>query len=198
MKSTSLPPSAPETAGVRLDAKGVRVTALPPGFVAGLQYVLQRGRPGAASRVLQPVGRSLGRQIAAVLDAHLVAQGQPRLAQRTASEGLEKLGEQLSALGWGKMEFEQRNGLVVARMKGSYWAGVLADSGQPADAMVTGLLQGFLEHIRGTPVAGLEIGCVRGGEQHCTFVAGPAHQIDELAPLVGRESAEMILGRLSR
>lgn len=198
MKSVSTPLSAAEGNGVRLDAKGVRVTALPPGFVVGLQHVLQRGRAGAPSRVLQPVGRSLGRQLAAVLDANLVAQGEARLAQRPALEALTKLGEQLRTLGWGKLEFEVRQGLVVARMQDSYWAGVLADSGQPADAVVAGLLQGFLEHLRGAPVAGLEIGCVRGGEQQCTFVAGPAEQLDEVSSLVGRESAAMILGRLAR
>lgn len=176
------------------------VVFAPPELVRALHGILRAESDGAWRRTSHAAGLAAGRAMAAGADRDLARRQQPRLTDQSLENGLTLVERHFSAQGWGvltaDLSLAPEHGLVVARLRHSPVVAALGHGAELADAMAAGFLQAFLEHVSGQPLSALEIGCVRTGAPHCTFVITSPDRLDPVAGLVGRASPEEIIERL--
>jgi predicted hydrocarbon binding protein len=190
------------TPGTVFGPLGFRAVAASPEFMRGLRHVLERERGGAWRQAMKSAGQAHGRAAAVRLDQELQRRGQPLLAALPLDASLALLERVFAASGWGQLSLDlsqaAEHGLVVARLEQSCFAEAFAGSNDFADALPAGMLQAFFEHISGQALGCEEIACQARGAPACVFVLAAAERLAPLLPLLGRESADSLIDRLSQ
>jgi predicted hydrocarbon binding protein len=169
-------------------------------LLRALHVVLRAESDGTWRRTAHAAGMAAGRAMATATDRDLASRRQPPLANQSLENGLTFVERHFSAQGWGvlaaDLSLAPEDGLVIARLRHSPMVAALGHGADFADATAGGFLQAFLEHLSGQPLGCLEIGCVRAGAAHCTFVITSSDRLDPVAGLIGRSSPEEIIARL--
>jgi predicted hydrocarbon binding protein len=187
-------------AGTVTDPIGTRVAYAAPEFARAIHFVLLKEKSSLWREALAHTGRACGRDFGLSLDREFTRLGQPALGALPLEECLVLLERAFVAHGWGVLKVDLADaadhGLVTAHLTHSYFAAVLPNANDFVDHYPAGLLRGFFEHISGEQLDCVEIACVRRGADRCTFVITATERLAAVAPFLGRESAEAILGRL--
>ncbi|HUR58492.1 MAG TPA: hypothetical protein VM029_12320 [Opitutaceae bacterium] len=188
------------SAGTLVNAQAERVTSLPVALLGALRFVMEKQRSGSWRTVMRSIGRSCGKQVGTGVDAQLANLKVPGLATLPLETSVDFLRRQFALNAWGLLTLDlsaaESRGLVVAQLDRSAFAAALADANEYADPFVTGVLEGYFEHVSGQMLAGAELSCARRGAPHCTFVLATQERLAPILPLIGRESAEAIVARL--
>lgn len=189
-----------DSGGTRTDWTSARVLFAPPEAMRGLYFVLEQEKAGAWGQVMKAGGYVGGHAFANNLDTRLSDLGKPALAALPLEACLVFVERHFSANGWGRLKLDltdaAEHGLVIARVEHSYFAEVLPPAATFVDPLLAGILQGFFEYISGQKLGCEEIGCVRRGAPHCTFVITAPERLATILPRVGLDSADQLLGRL--
>ncbi len=187
-------------AGTVADHDGSRLVFLPHNLVRSLHGLLRAEKNAVWQTTFLQCGIALGRKVAAGLDAELGRLDQPVLAALPLETCLVFIERHFASHGWGRLKLDltdaPEHGLVSAQLHGSYFVEVLADAGEFVDPLLSGILQGFFEHVSGQELGCLEIACARKGAAHCTFVITAPDRLAAVAPLLGTATAEAIIARL--
>ncbi|MBI5769825.1 MAG: hypothetical protein HZA93_18765 [Verrucomicrobia bacterium] len=200
----ALAPAA--VAGGLRTVTGDPMVAISENFAHALRRVVHAEKPGRWSHVLGQTGSAHGRKLAAALEREFVALGQPPLGEQPLETCVLLIERHFATQGWGILRLDLSDagsyGFVVARLSHSYFVAALPDAEQFTDALPSGLLQGFFEHVSGQQLACIEVGCARrgppagAGGPHCTFVIAAPELLAPIRPLIGQQPADTILARL--
>jgi predicted hydrocarbon binding protein len=189
-----------DAAGALANAQGERVTSLPASLLGALRFVLEKQRAGSWRTTLRTIGRSCGKQIGTGLDAQLAALKLPGLTALPLENSLDFLTRHFALNAWGVLALDlsaaESRGIVVAQLERSAFAAALTDANEYADAFVTGVLEGYVEHASGQMLAGAELACARRGAPRCTFVLATVERLTPILPLIGRETADALIARM--
>ena len=187
-------------AGTLVNAQGERVTSLPVALLGALRFVMEKQQSGSWRTVMRTIGRSCGKQIGAGLDAQLTSLKLPGLAALPLETSLDFLRRHFALNAWGILTLDlsaaESRGIVVAQLDHSAFAAALTDANEYADPFVTGVLEGYFEHVSGQMLSGAELACARRGAPHCTFVLATQERLTPVLRLIGRETAGEIITRL--
>jgi len=186
--------------GVVQNPAGDRVVYAPANFTRGLYSILRAEKAGTWPAAFQQGGAATGRRAAVQLDEELTRVGEPALAAMPLETCLTFVEHYCASHGWGVLKLDladaSEHGLVTARLTRSYFVEVLNDADEFVDPLISGILQGFFEHISGQELGCLEIACTRRGAPGCTFIITAPERLAAIAPLLGSADAETIIARL--
>ncbi|MFL6193773.1 MAG: V4R domain-containing protein [Thermoanaerobaculia bacterium] len=191
------PALTPETAqGTLADAAGLPVTVAGEDFWRSL-YGLWKHLPAEKRReALLRMGRDWGVRHARRVERLVQREHGVTLREAELQMSLECLSGSLSVLGLGRFDVDfglRRKGLLRIDHHHSPFARLFADEEEPCCDPLAGLLAGFLTHLSGRTLTGLEIQCGRAPEQPCRFLIGTESRIERLLrPLEGSGDGELI------
>lgn len=201
LEHSGAPPASGATpAGILTNAQGERVSSLPGPLLTALRFVLEKQRAGSWRITHKSVGRACGKQLGTGLDGALSGLKQPALAALPLETSIDFLARSFALHAWGLLTLDitaaDSRGVIVARLENSWFVATLTDANEYADPFLTGVLEGYFEHLTGQPLTGAELACKRRGAPHCTFVLTAQERLTPVLPLIGRETADVIIARL--
>jgi predicted hydrocarbon binding protein len=169
-------------------------------IIRGVHRALVEKTADAWKIIFRNCGRSWGKRVAGHLDAGLRKTGVAGQASLPLTGHLACIEAYFAEHGRGLLKLDLSpadRGLVVARLKNSYFAAVLSDVENLVDPLLAGILQGFVEHVSGTEPGCSEIACVRKGAPECVFVITAPSRLDRIEAQFGVVPAEEILANLA-
>ncbi|HET8654189.1 MAG TPA: V4R domain-containing protein [Longimicrobiaceae bacterium] len=143
----------------------------PDGSLTALHRALAHDRSPAEAAVL---ARRLGFESGAGFYEALRGGTDGRdVADESADDFWERLGDFFATTGWGELRFERVHP-AVASLSSSSWAEAepAADAQQPSCHFTTGMLADLLGRVAGADLAVLEVECRSRGDQQCRFLLG--------------------------
>ncbi len=195
-RGSSLDPAS----GVAVVPDGSRIVFAAAPFLWATYCVFNADKPGSWSALFHAGGVAAGQSFASSVDRELSRLGQPVLTDQPLEACLTLAVRHFATQGWGVLAPDlsdaPEHGLVIARLRHSSFVAALEPGEDFADALPAGFLQGFLEYVSGQPLGCIEIGCVRAGAPHCTFVITSAERLDPIRPLLGLKAADEIIAIL--
>jgi len=151
-----------------------RVIYLSSDIILGIYKSLKEETGPAWSLILKNCGRLWGRKVAENLEQEMITQKGKKPSELSAEKYIEMLEAYFPAHGWGRLfadlDDAASHGLVRFQLRNSLFAHVLEDEDVPVDGIIAGILQGFFLQLTEQELDCAEIGCVRQGHEHCTFV----------------------------
>jgi uncharacterized protein len=168
-------------------------------LMRGIHQALVEETADAWKIIFRNCGRTWGKRVATHLDGGLAKLGKGSQAALPLEGYLAFIEAYFAEHGWGVLKLDLADaprGLIVARLHDSYFVDVLADVDDTVDALLAGILQGFIEHVAGAELGCAEIACVRKGAPECVFVVTAPARLDAIETKIGNTSAEDILTAL--
>lgn len=188
---------ADAAAGRLDDAAGLRVTLANEDFWLALDGLWRHAPEGQRREALHRVGRDWGLRHAQRVERLVQRMHQVTLREAELQMALECLSGSLGPLGLGRFDvlfrYRQR-GLLVIDHSGSPFPGLLGESREDRSCdLLAGLHAGFLTHLSGRVLSGLELRCGRSTGEPCRFAVGTEARLQRLArPAEGSTDAELL------
>ena len=174
------------TSGTLADAAGLPVTVAGEDFWRSL-YDLWRHAPVERRReALHRLGREWGLQHARRVERLVQRQHGVTLREAELQMALECLSGSLAPLGLGRFDVDfalRQKGLLRIGHHGSPFARLLGDREGPCCDPLAGLHAGFLSHLSGRQLAGVEVHCGRAAGEPCQFLVGTESRLEKLRAL---------------
>lgn len=197
----------PMSAGVQADAAagnledtaGLRVTLANADFWLALDSLWRHAPEGQRREALLRVGRDWGLRHAQRVERVVQRAHGLTLREAELQLALECLSGSLGVLGLGRFDvlFEHRQrGLLVIDHHGSPFIELLGDREGGCCDLLAGLHAGFLTHLSGRVLSGLELRCGRSAGEPCRFAVGTEARLARLARPAAASSDAALLSFL--
>jgi photoactive yellow protein len=188
--------------GALHDTAGLRVALTNEDFWRSLDD-LWRHAPNAPNEqrhdALHRAGRAWGLQHALRVERLVQREHGVTLREAELQLALECLSGSLGALGLGRFDvaFEhRRRGLLVVDHHASPFAEMLAGREGMRCDLLAGLHAGFLSHLSGRPLVGVELRCAQAPGEACRFAVGIESRLERLLHSAGGSSDAELLAAL--
>jgi len=170
-------------AGTLADAAGLPVTVAGEDFWRSLYAVWDHAPAGRRREQLHRLGHGWGLQHARRVERIVQRDHGVTLREAELQMALECLSGSLSVLGLGRFDVDfalRRKGLVGIDHHHSPLARIFGDREEPCCDPLAGLHAGFLSHLSGRQLAGVETQCGRSPEEPCRFLIGSPGRLEKL------------------
>jgi photoactive yellow protein len=189
-----------DTAAGRLeDAAGQRVALANEDFWRALDSLWRHAPEGQRREALLRVGRDWGLRHAQRVERVVQRTHGLTLREAELQLALECLSGSLGLLGLGRFDvlFEHRQrGLLVIDHYGSPFAELLGDREGGCCDVLAGLHSGFLTHLSGRLLSGLELRCGHSAGEPCRFAVGTETRLGRLTRPAAASSDAALLASL--